>query len=247
MEDGEAVLDKQVVVERKAVQEQKVGKAVFKDAKRQQLSISAGAEKRALIWMAERMPRWVNSDRLTLLGFLAQAGGGLAYAASRWDRRALWLASIFIFLNWFGDSLDGTLARVRNQQRPRYGFYVDHVIDSYGACFLLGGLAVSGYMSPGVAVGLLIAFLMLSIETYLATYTIGTFKLSHLGFGPTELRVLLIAGNVALLYRPWVHVAGHLYRLYDIGGCIGVAGMAGMLVFSSIRHTRLLYQEEKLD
>jgi len=124
---------------------------------------------------------------------------------------------------------------------------VDHVIDSYGACFLLGGLAISGYMGPWVAVGLLIAFLMLSIETYLATYTIGTFRLSHFGFGPTELRVLLIAGNVALFYRPWVHFAGQVYRLFDVGGAIGVAGMAGMLVFSSVQHTRLLYQEERLD
>jgi len=124
---------------------------------------------------------------------------------------------------------------------------VDHIIDSFGACFLLGGLAISGFMSAPVAIGLLIAFLMLSIETYLATYTIGTFHLSHFGFGPTELRVLLIAGNVALFYRPWVHVAGHLYRLFDVGGAIGVAGMAGMLVFSSIQHTRQLYREERLD
>ena len=230
-----------------AVLEQRAGKLVFKNATRRQVSLLAAGEKRALIWMAEHMPAWVNSDHLTVLGFVAQAAAGVGYALSRWDRRWLVAVCIFIFLNWLGDSLDGTLARVRNQQRPRYGFYVDHVIDSYGACFLLGGLALSGFMSPAVAIGLLIAFLMLSIETYLATYTIGTFKLSHFGFGPTELRVLLIAGNIALFYRPWVHVAGHLYRLFDVGGSIGVAGMAGMLVFSSIRHTRLLYQEERLD
>jgi phosphatidylglycerophosphate synthase len=230
-----------------AVLEQKAGKLVFKDAKRRQMSITSVVEKKALVWMAERMPRWINSDHLTVLGFVAQAGAGAAYAASRWDRRFLALVSLCIFMNWFGDSLDGTLARVRSQQRPRYGFYVDHVIDSFGACFLLGGLACSGYMSAWVAAGLLIAFLMLSIETYLATYTIGTFRLSHFGFGPTELRLLLIAGNVALLYRPWVHIAGHLYRLFDVGGVVGVAGMGVMLVFSSIQHTRLLYQEERLD
>jgi len=228
-------------------QKQQTTKLVFKNATRRQLSILAAGEKRVLVWMAERMPGWVNSDHLTVLGLVAQAAAGVAYAASRWDRRMLVIVSICIFLNWFGDSLDGTLARVRNQQRPRYGFYVDHIIDSFGACFLLGGLAVSGFMSAPVAIGLLIAFLMLSIETYLATYTIGTFHLSHFGFGPTELRVLLIAGNVALFYRPWVHVAGHLYRLFDVGGAIGVAGMAGMLVFSSIQHTRQLYREERLD
>jgi phosphatidylglycerophosphate synthase len=225
----------------------KAGQPVFKDAKRKQNSILAAAEKRALVWIAHRLPAWVNSDHLTVLGFISQALAGAAYAASRWDRRALALVSFFIFLNWFGDSLDGTLARVRNQQRPRYGFYVDHIIDSFGACFLLGGLAVSGYMSAVVAIGLLLAFLMLSIETYLATYAIGTFRLSHFGFGPTELRLLLIAGNVALFYRPWVHVFGGLYRLFDIGGTIGVAGMAVMLVFSSIQHTRQLYREEPLD
>ena len=230
-----------------AVLAQKTGRLVFKDAKRRQAALTAALEKRALVWMAERMPAWINSDHLTVLGLVAQAGAGAAYAAARWNRWALVLVSIFIVLNWFGDSLDGTLARVRNQQRPRYGFYVDHVIDSFGACFLLGGLALSGYMSPPVAIGLLIAFLMLSIETYLATYTIGTFRLSHFGFGPTELRLLLIAGNIALFYRPWVHVAGHVYRLFDVGGAIGVAGMAGMLVFSSIRHTRQLYLEERLD
>jgi len=97
-----------------AVLEQKAGKLIFKDAKRRQNSVLAGGEKKALIWMAERMPLWVNSDRLTLLGFVAQAAAGAAYAVSGWDRRALVLASIFIFLNWLGDSLDGTLARVRN-------------------------------------------------------------------------------------------------------------------------------------
>jgi archaetidylinositol phosphate synthase len=230
-----------------AVLEQKADTLAFKDAKRRQNSMLAAGEKRVLVWMAERMPRWVNSDHLTVLGLVAQAGAGAAYAAARWNRWALVLVSVFIFLNWFGDSLDGTLARVRNQQRPRYGFYVDHIIDSFGACFLLGGLAYSGYMSAAVAAGLLILFLMLSIETYLATYCIGTFRLSHFGFGPTELRLLLIVGNVALFFRPWVHVAGGYYRLFDVGGLAGVAGMAGMLVFSSIRHTRQLYVEERLD
>jgi archaetidylinositol phosphate synthase len=219
----------------------------FRPARRVHRSLTASVEKRALEWMAARSPRWLTSDQLTALGLAAQFGASAAYALSRYNRIFLVAAVVCIALNWLGDSMDGTLARVRNQQRPRYGFYVDHVIDSYGACFLLGGLALSGFMSAPVAIGLLLAFLMLSIETYLATYTIGTFKLSHFGFGPTELRVLLIAGNVALFYRPWVHVAGHLYRLFDVGGSIGVAGMAGMLVFSSIRHTRLLYQEERLD
>jgi len=111
-------------------------------------------------------------------------------------------------VNWFGDSLDGTVARVRNQQRPMYGYYVDHVIDIIGALLLLGGLALSGYMTPLVALGLLIGFLMLSAETYLATHACGIFRISLLKVDPTELRILLAVGTVCLLYKPWVVVGG---------------------------------------
>ena len=133
-------------------------------------SLLAVAEKRALIWMAERLPRWVGSDHLTLLGLGAMLAAGLAYWVSGSYPLALWLVVVALAVNWFGDSLDGTVARVRNQQRPMYGYYVDHVIDIVGALFLLGGLAMSGYMTPLVALGLLIGYLMLSAETYLATH-----------------------------------------------------------------------------
>ena len=156
-------------------------------------------EKRALIWMAERTPSWINSDHLTLVGFLAQVMAGVSYALARWNR--YWLLAVigFLALNWLGDSLDGTLARVRQQLRPRYGFYVDHIVDSFGGLALMAGLALSGYMHPWVAIGLLMAFLMLSIQSYLATYTLGEFQLSFWNFGPTELRILLAVGNIALL------------------------------------------------
>ena len=114
----------------------------------------------------------------------------------------------FLVLNWFGDSLDGTLARVRNRQRPRYGFYVDHILDALGMSFLMAGLALSGYMSPLVAGTFLILYLLLSIEIYLATYTIGTFHLSYWRFGPTELRILLVIGNLFALWRPYAIIAG---------------------------------------
>jgi phosphatidylglycerophosphate synthase len=153
---------------------------------------------------------------------------------------------VFLALNWLGDSLDGTLARVRRRQRPRYGFYVDHVVDAFGTFFLLGGLALSGYMSAGVAMGLLIAYFMLSIEVYLATYTIGTFHLSFWKLSPTELRILLMIANVALLYRPVVRLAGSEYLLCDIGGVIGIIGMAAMLITSVIKHTAALYRAEPL-
>src|SRR5438876_4278761 len=168
----------------------------FSNARRVQQSFVASAEKRALTWMAERAPGCINSDHLTLLGFVAQILAGVFYALSRWNRYALLAVIGCLVLNWLGDSLDGTLARVRQHQRPRYGFYVDHMIDSFGALSLMGGLALSGYMHPYVAIGLLIAFLLLSIQAYLATYTLGEFHLSFWRLGPTELRVLLAFGNV---------------------------------------------------
>ena len=196
--------------------------------------------------MAHHAPAWLNSDHLTALGLLSLLGAGLSYWRASVDPRALVWCIACLALNWLGDSLDGTLARVRHRQRPRYGFYVDHVVDAFGSFFLLGGLALSGYMSPSIATGLLIAFFMLSIEVYLATYTIGTFHLSFWKFSPTELRVLLTIGNVALLYRPVVGIFGRRYLVFDVGGVIGIAGMAMMLVWAVIRHTRLLYRAERL-
>ncbi len=149
---------------------------------------------------------------------------------ARWNRFALLGVVVCVALNWLGDSLDGTLARFRQRLRPRYGFYVDHMVDSFGALALMGGLVLSGYMHPAIAIGLLLAFLMLSIQSYLATHALGEFRLSFWRFGPTELRILLVVGNLALLWKPRVHFAGGHYRLFDVGGAIGLAGMALMLL-----------------
>ena len=218
----------------------------FKDAQRQQLSMLANAEKKTLIWLAHRLPAWVNSDHLTVLGFVAMFAAGLGYWAARYDRRALLAVIVALAVNWFGDSLDGTLARVRNRLRPRYGFYVDHITDAIGTFFLLGGLALSSYMNPFIALGLLIAYFLLSIEVYLTTYTIGSFHLSFWSFGPTELRLLLCIGNLALFRWPVVTIAGQKLLLFDVGGSVGICGMAAMLVWAAIRHTRELYNAERL-
>jgi archaetidylinositol phosphate synthase len=219
-------------------------RAGFGQAIRVHGSLLAAAEKRALVWMAGRMPAWVNSDHLTMLGFAAQIATGACYGLAAHDRRWLVAGVICLVVNWFGDSLDGTLARVRQRQRPRYGFYVDHVIDSIGAVAMMGGLALSGYMHPVIAIGLLVAFLLLSIQSYLATYTLGEFHLSMWRFGPTELRVLLAVGNLALLRWAWV-IHGR-YRLFDIGGVIGLAGMGLMLVVVCLKNTVRLYREERI-
>src|ERR1700732_4973691 len=183
-------------------------KAEFQEGSRAQMSLLAPLEKKCLIWLALHTPVWINSDHLTALGLAALAGAGLSYWYARSNPGGLLLVILFLVLNWLGDSLDGTLARVRNQQRPRYGFYVDHVVDAFGTFFLLGGLGLSGCMSERIATALLIAYFMLSIEVYLATYTLGTFHLSFWKFSPTELRILLAIGNIALLYRPVVHLFG---------------------------------------
>jgi archaetidylinositol phosphate synthase len=218
----------------------------FHEAKRIQESFLAQVEKRTLLWLAERTPSRINSDHLTLLGLLAMAGAGAGYWWSQSNRTGLFLVIFCLALNWLGDSLDGTLARFRKHSRPRYGFYVDHVVDAFGALFLLGGLALSGYMSPWIAVGLLIAYLMLSIEVYLASYTLGDFKISYFRMGPTELRLLLCAGNAALFWKPTAHIMGHAFRLFDVGGTIGICGMMAILLVSAVRNTVRLYLGEPL-
>lgn len=221
-------------------------RAGFQEAKREQQSFLAPLEKRCLIWLAERAPRWINSDHLTLLGLAALLGAGLSYWWARSNPAGLYAVIVCLALNWLGDSLDGTLARVRNCQRPRYGFYVDHVVDAFGALFLLGGLALSGFMSERIALGLLIAYLMLSIEVYLATYALGTFHISFWKFSPTELRILLAVGSIVLLWHPDAHLKGTDWRLFDIGGAGGMAGMGVMLVVAAAKHTRTLYNAERI-
>ena len=224
-----------------------VGKQTgFVNAVRRNGSITAAAEKRLLVWMAERLPACVSSDGLTLLGFGALIAAGACYALARYDRRWLALGIWCIVLNWLGDSLDGTLARVRQQQRPRYGFYVDHMADAFGSIALMAGLGLSGLVHWPVAVAMLVGFLLLAGESFLATYTLGRFEMSQGMFGPTEIRLLLIAGNIALMRTPLVTVFGHQWLLVDIGGVIAVLGMFGMAVWVSLRHTAELYREEPL-
>jgi archaetidylinositol phosphate synthase len=218
----------------------------FPDMLRVQESWVAMAEKRALLWLAARVPDRIGPDHLTVLGMAAQFGAGVCYAFASRNRWALVGAIVCLGLNWLGDSLDGTLARVRQRLRPRYGFYVDHMVDSFGALALMGGLAFSGYMHPRIAIGLLVAFLMLSIQSYLATHTLGEFRISFWRFGPTELRVLLATGNLALFWKPMVHLFGGRYRLFDVGGAIGLAGMTLMIVVFTLQNTMRLYREERI-
>ena len=218
----------------------------FIEAQRSSTGILTAVERRTLLWLAGRMPARINSDHLTALGLISMCLVGACFAASNRSPLALWGVVVFLALNWFGDSLDGTLARVRGHQRPRYGFYVDHILDTFGALFVLGGLALSGHMTPLIAAGFLIAYYILSIEIYLATYCVGKFQMSFWGWGPTELRILLAAGALALLVKPVVTIAGVSMPLFDVGGVVAMAGLIFTAVISSIGNTRRLYAAEPL-
>jgi archaetidylinositol phosphate synthase len=218
----------------------------FKSATRLQNSFTAAPERKALLWLATHMPPCINSDHLTLLGFVAMFFAGCSYVLARWNPWGLLLATLCLTLNWLGDSLDGTLARVRNRQRPRYGFYVDHMIDSFGALFLMGGLAASGYIDWRIAMGLLVTFLLLSIESYLASYTLGIFRLSFAKFGPTEIRILLGIANTILFFLPTARIPGWSRHLLDVGGAIAIAAMTAMALFAAVSHTLALYRQETL-
>src|SRR5437016_11822410 len=219
-------------------------KTRFRDAQREQTSILAPLERAALYGFARRMPAWLNSDHLSVLGLIGMIGAGACYALSKHNPLVLHLVNVFIFLNWFGDSLDGTLARYRDRQRPRYGFYVDHIIDTFGALFLLFGIALSGYMSERIAAAVLISYFMLAINSYLAAYSFGVFKISQWKLGPTELRLLMMVGNIFLIYRPRIY--HHRYLLFDVGGVVAAIGMSLMLIVLSIQHTHTLYNLEPL-
>jgi len=214
---------------------------------REHASMLAAAEKRLLIWIAHRLPGWVTSDGLTALGAVAMVGTSGAFAAASIDVRWLALVPVMLAVNWFGDSLDGTVARVRNQQRPRYGYYLDHVVDIANTAVLFAGLALSGLCNPWIAMALLVGYLLLSAESFLATHALGVFRISFAGMGPTELRILLSVGALAAMAQPQVRPFGlGPFQLFDVGGLVGAIGMSVVFVLSSARNARALYRAEPL-
>jgi archaetidylinositol phosphate synthase len=210
---------------------------------REHKSVLAESEKRLLVRMAGAMPRWINSDHLTFIGAAAMAGIGACF----WmGGPALWLVIPLLAVNWFGDSLDGTLARVRHHERPRYGYYVDHVLDAIGFAALFGGLVLGGHMSVALGLGFLAAYYLLVVEISLATHARGKFKLSFLKVGPTELRILLAAGVLQLMRSDTVNVLGHEWLLFDVGGAVATAGFVVAFVAAAVRNGVALYREEPL-
>jgi len=213
---------------------------------REHRSLLASSERRLLIWIANRLPSWVTSDQLTLLGLLSMVAAGLAFATIQQSWVNVGAFILALGANWFGDSLDGTLARVRRQPRPRYGYYVDHVIDLIGTVVIVGGMAASELMTPAIALLLLAAYFLVSAETFLATHAVGVFRLSFAAIGPTELRILLAIGAVAVAAHPFSDIGRSRFLLLDVSAVVASAGLVLAFIASAIRNTRTLYRTEPL-
>ena len=206
----------------------------------------AGPERRLLRWIAARLPHWVTSDRLTTLGVLAATAAGIAYALSGQHHGWLWVASAMLVVQWFGDSLDGTLARVRHAERPRYGYYLDHAVDAYATAVIGLGLGLSPYVTFGIALGLVIVYLVLSINVYLESTVFGAFRLAYGRLGPTEMRLILIAINTALALHHDFFGHGTVPVRILADAVFAAAGltMLGMLAVRFARNLRALAQLE---
>jgi archaetidylinositol phosphate synthase len=210
---------------------------------REHNSVLAEAEKRLLIRLAKRLPAWVNSDHLTFTGSAAMLGIGACFWAGG---GALLMVIPLLAVNWFGDSLDGTLARVRRQERPRYGYYVDHVLDAAGFAALFGGLMLGGHMSLVFGLGFLATYYLVVAEISMATHARGTFKMAFMKVGPTELRIILAAGVMQLMRSDYVSILGQRWLLFDAGGAVAIGGLAIAFAVSALRNGIALYREERL-
>ena len=216
------------------------------DAPRDKQFLLAKAEGRALEWIARRLPRWVLPDHMTALGVVAALGIAGAYLLSNGDKTWLWAASALLVVHWLGDSLDGTLARVRKIERPKYGYYLDHLVDALATAVIGLGLGLSPYMLLSVGLVIVIAYLVLSINTYLETYAFGVFTLGYGRLGPTEVRLALIVLNtmIAVGLGLGFQVGGLGLTVLDLIG-LAIAGvMIAALLARAARNLRVLAEQE---
>ena len=211
------------------------------DARRELTFLLAEPERRVLVAIARRLPPWVTSDHLTLLGVLGALGAGAAYALSALSSAWLWAASALLVVNWFGDSLDGTLARVRRLERPRYGYYLDHMVDAFATAAIGAGIGLSPYLSLSVALIGVLAYLVLSINVYLESAVFGVFRLGYGRIGPTETRIVLLLANVLLV------LAGPDPRVVTTANWVGVALSLGMVGTLAVRFARNLAELARVE
>ena len=210
-------------------------------ARRELTFLLAEPERRLLRAIAARLPRWVTSDGLTALGMVGAVGAGVAYALSTLSAAWLWAASALLVVNWFGDSLDGTLARVRHVERPRYGYYLDHIVDAFSTAAIGAGIGLSPYVNLGVALAGVIAYLILSVNIYLESQAFGVFRLGYSRIGPTEARIVLIAANATLA------LSGPSAAAVPIATGTVTALVVGMLIMVAVRIGRNLSQLARLE
>lgn len=212
------------------------------EAERTTKSFLADPEKRVLNWICARTPSWVLPDHLTLLAVFAAVGLGVAYGLSNRGTGWLWVASALLVVHWYGDSMDGTLARFRRIQRPRYGFYVDHLADAFATACVGMGLGLSPFMLFSVGLAIVMAYLILSINVYLETITRQQFRFGYGFLGPTEARIILIILNTAVVFVGPIplHLLGLGETIFDLAGTIAALMMAGMLLRRLRRNLRIL-------
>ncbi|MGI9627277.1 MAG: CDP-alcohol phosphatidyltransferase family protein [Longimicrobiales bacterium] len=213
---------------------------------RVQASILAGPERAVLDWMIPRLPRWVSPDLLTGGALLAMIVAGFAYSRAAEQPWLLHVVNVCLFIHWFGDSMDGGLARYRNQSRPKYGFYVDHMSDSLGAFAVSVGAAFSGVMSPWLAALILVLYLLLAVHSYLALFSEGLFHLSMGGVGPTELRLVVGVINLLVLWTPTIELGGRTWLTFDLFGGGAAVVLALLLLVQIGKTTARLYDLERI-
>ncbi|MDQ3740203.1 MAG: CDP-alcohol phosphatidyltransferase family protein [Actinomycetota bacterium] len=216
------------------------------EAPRNKTFLLAAPEERALKWIAARLPARVLPDHLTALGVLAAIGIAVAYLLSNDEPALLWVASGLLVVHWLGDSLDGTLARFRRIERPTYGYYLDHLVDAFATALICIGLGLSPHMLLATGLAIAIAYLLLSINTYLETSAFGRFDLGYGRVGPTEIRVILVGLNTTLALGAGLHteLAGVGITVLDAVG-LGIAGvMVAALLGRAAKNLRVLAERE---
>jgi phosphatidylglycerophosphate synthase len=208
-----------------------------KQAARIQTSILNPLEKKVLVWLAERMPSWVTSDMLTFVGFLGAIVMATGYALANLNLNWLWLSCLGLLINWFGDSLDGSLARVRNTQRKTYGFYIDHNVDVINETIMFVGVGLSPLMNMSFAMFALVAYFMLSIYVYIDCHLKGEMRLTYAGMGPTEFRLILIIVNICFIYIPllsqWKKPITIFHNDFQVGLFDYIAVAAALAIFAA--------------
>ena len=220
-----------------ATQTEKTMNENKKQAKRIQKSILNPFEKKILVYLAGKMPAWVTSDMLTFVGFLGALVMATGYCLSNLDLKWLWLSCFGLFMNWFGDSLDGSLARVRNTQRKTYGFFIDHNVDVINETIMFVGVGCSPLVNMSFAMFALVAYFMLSVYVYIDCHLKGEMRLSYGGLGPTEFRIMLVIVNILFMYVPWLSEWKKPVTLFHNDFMIGlfdyVAVVAALLILAS--------------